>query len=288
MTDLLVLGATGMVGQAVVAAARERGLEVVGVARSGADIAADLTVDDELRDAVERVRPRVVINAAALVNHTVAEDDPALAYRLNARLVGVLAEAARSVGARLVHVSTDQFWTGDGDAKHPEDAPVRLLNEYARSKLAGETFALTAPDALVVRTNVTGLRHDQARPTFIEWVFAALHADDELTLFDDFYTSTMAAEHLAQALLDLADTSERGLLNVASSEVSSKATFIGAIADALGRALPPHKLASVRGLWPPRAESLGLDVARAERLLGRALPDLATTAGALVQANRAS
>lgn len=283
MTDLLVLGATGMVGQAVVRAARARDVDVVGVARSGGDLKADLLVDDELRRVVSDVRAPLVINCAALVNHTQAEEDPALAYALNARLVGVLAEAARD--ARIVHVSTDQFWTGDGDAKHAEDAPVRLVNEYARSKFAGEAFALTAPDALVVRTNVTGLRGDAGRPTFIEWVFGALEAGEDLKLFDDFYTSTMAAPDLADALLDLIAGDARGLLNVASSEVSHKQRFILAVAAAMGLPEPPHEVASVVGLWPPRAESLGLDVSRAEAVLQRPLPDLEATARTLVAAH---
>ena len=285
MTRILVLGGTGMVGQAVARDSRDRKLDTVCAARSGGDVQLDLTDDDALRKLVRDVRPDVTINAAANVDHAAIEGSPGPAYLINARFVGVLAEAVREATGRLVHISTDQWWTGDGNAQHDEDAPVRILNEYARSKLAGEAFALTAPDALVVRTNVTGLRGTPGRPTFVEWVFETLDGDEPLRLFDDFFTSTMAATDLARALLDLAGTDQRGIINVASSQVSSKLEFVGAIARAQGRPLREHEVASVRDLWPPRAESLGLDVRRAEHLLGRLLPDLGQTAEVLVAAH---
>jgi dTDP-4-dehydrorhamnose reductase len=281
---VLVVGATGMVGQAVMAAAAARGYDTVGAARSGADETVDVASEDAVRALVEGRRPSLVVNCAAIVDHAACEDDPGRAYVVNARAAGLLGAAARAVDARFVHISTDQYWTGDGDGVHDERAPVRLLNEYARSKYAGEAFALTDPQALVVRTNVTGLRGDEGRPTFFEWVVSALRAGEPMTLFDDFYTSTVDARTLAEAVLDLAGEVS-GLLNVASSEVSNKKRFIETVADRMSVPMPPNETASVRNLKPPRGESLGLDVARAESLLGRPLPDLGATVDALVSAH---
>ena len=279
---MLVIGATGMVGQAVMAAGRARGLTVIGAARTGTDRAVDVCNDAALRGLLEEVRPDVVVNCAAIVSHALCEKQPGVAYLINARAVSVLAEAARGTGARLVHISTDQYWLGDRDAKHAEDAPVRLVNDYARSKYAGERFAETVPEALIVRTNVTGLRGDHSRPTFIEWVFAALKGTEPLQLFHDFYTSTIDAPALAEATLDLAQVRVSGLFNVASSEVASKEEFITAVAREMGVEMPPYQRASVMGLRPRRPESLGLDVDRAEQLLGRPLPGLVDTVRALV------
>jgi dTDP-4-dehydrorhamnose reductase len=162
---------------------------------------------------------------------------------------------------------------------------VRLINEYARSKYAGEGFARAYANTLTVRTNVTGYRGLDGRPTFIEWVVGALQDGDEMTLFDDFYTSTVDAPSLARAIVDLVYAGQTGLVNVASSQVASKQEFIQAMAAEMGIERD-FGVASVRGMDPPRAESLGLDVSLAESVLGRSLPDLSATVGALVAACR--
>jgi dTDP-4-dehydrorhamnose reductase len=282
MGKVLVIGATGMVGQAVSKAASAREHDVTGAARSGAGETLDILDDAAVVALFERLRPDVAVNCAAIVSHEGCERDPAVACLVNGRAVAVIAEAAARAGTRLVHVSTDQYWIGDGRAKHAEDAPVRLVNEYARSKYAGEGFARAYANTLTVRTNVTGFRGLDGRPTFVEWVIGALRAGEDMTLFDDFFTSTLDATALAEAILDLVDGGQTGLLNVASSQVSSKQEFIEAMARELGVRDREFATASVRGIDPPRAESLGLDVSAAERALGRPLPDLKETVAALV------
>jgi dTDP-4-dehydrorhamnose reductase len=283
----LVLGSTGMVGQAIMQEAGRRGISTTGVARSGADIEVDVRELPSLVDAVERVKPDIIVNSVAVVDLTACEEDPCLAYRVNARPLAVVADLAAALGAKLVHISTDHYFTGDGRSVHDESAPVRLLNEYARSKLAGERFALTNQDALVIRTNVTGFRNHKA-PTFAEWIFQALESGEPVTAFDDFFCSTMSTGDLAGAVFDLVDENACGLLNVASSEVSSKKEFIEAIAAEMGAPDPPMKIGTVHSLDPPRAESSGLNVAKAESLLGRSLPDLRLTASRLAGQRSAS
>ena len=284
---LLLVGATGMLGRACAREAANRGMQVVGTARSGADLDLDVADAAALARALAEVGADLVVNCAAIVDLGRCESDPLAAYAVNARPAAVLA-GALPADVRLVHVSTDHYWTGDGATAHAEDAPVVLLNEYARTKFAGEGFALTRPGALVVRTNITGLRGDPSRPTFVEWALGAIERGEPMTLFDDFHSSTMATTDFAEAMFDLVDRGADGLVNVASSEVSSKRVFIEALAEALQIPLVDPSAGSVRGLAPPRAESLGLDVADAERLLGRPLPGLAATVGRLVDEYRRS
>ena len=235
---------------------------------------------------LDRMRPTVIWNAAAIVGLTACEDDPGLAYQVNARGVAVLAEAAARTGARLVQVSTDHFFVGDGDASHAEDAPVRLLNEYARTKFAGERFALNLPGALVLRTNITGFRQLPAEPTFVEWVLRAIEEDAPVRLFTDFYTSTLDAASFARAACDLVDTGTAGLFNLASSEVCNKKRFVQNMAARLGKTLSRASDGSVSELQPTRANSLGLDVSKAEAKLGYGLPDLNTVVDNLVSEYR--
>jgi len=273
---VLVLGATGMLGQALRREAGGRRVCCLGVARSGADIALDLTDDRGLTDLLERTAPEIIINAAAVTDLAQCERDPDTGYRLNARLPAVMAELCAARGTYLVQVSTDHYFTGDGDAKHKEESPVRLVNEYARTKYAGERFALTCPSALVVRTNIVGFRGWQSRPTFLECALASLgnHGSD-MTLFSDCYTSSIEVGQFARALFHLLESRPAGVLNVASREVSSKQAFIQAVARQMGFDVSHARTGSVKELKDvPRAESLGLDVAKAEALLGHRLPGL--------------
>lgn len=270
-----------MLGQAIVSEAHGRRMDVCGAGRSGPDITVDVRDGLALDDALARVRPDVVINSVAIVDLGRCEAEPALAYAVNARTVALLAESCRRHSARLVHISTDHYYVGDGNAPHDELAPVHLVNEYARTKFAGEAFALTLPRSLVIRTNVTGFRGRPDSPTFIEWAIAAIGSGEPLTLFDDFYTSTMAAHDCAGAVFDAVEAEATGVLNVASSEVSSKLAFVTALAEEMGHPLNEPLTGTVRGLLPRRAESLGLDVSRAESILGRPMPDLRATVGVL-------
>ena len=275
---LLVLGATGLLGSAIMAEAYRRGWEAVGCARRGAERHLDLEDGQALRALVGQIGPDVVLNAAALVNLATCEADPGLAYRINARPAALLAELSREFGFFHVHVSTDHFFLGDGDRAHAEDAPIRLINEYACSKYAAEAFALAGSQALVARTNIVGFRPPGSLhpPSFAEWATAQIEADAPMALFDDFYASSLDTPTCARALLDLAAMRCTGLVNVASSEVASKRAFIAAMADAMGRRLTQARPGSVRDVPDgiPRADSLGLDVAKAETLLGYPLPGL--------------
>jgi dTDP-4-dehydrorhamnose reductase len=278
---ILVLGATGMLGRALMREASRRGLPVVGAARSGAGHNLDIADVNALHGTLERLRPGVVVNAAGLADVGLCEREPDQAWRLNARAVAIIASWARSADARLVQVSTDHYFTGDGAALHDESAPVRLVNEYARTKYAGEAFALTSPSALVLRTNIVGFRRRGAS-TFAEWAIDAIRTDAPITLFDDFVTSSIDVGSFSVALFDLVAQGAAGLLNLAAREAASKKVFVEALAARLDRSLSRAKAGSVTALTPRRAESLALDVRRAEALLARALPGIGHVADALI------
>jgi dTDP-4-dehydrorhamnose reductase len=272
-----------MVGQAVTAAATRRGWLVSGAARHGAEVALDLADEASIASAVDTTAPNIIVNAAALTDLAACEADPASAHAINATSVGRLAVAAARKNALFVHVSTDQYWSGDGVVLHDEDAPAVPVNEYGKSKLAGEKAAFSAAVALVLRTNVTGLRGWVGKPTFAEWLCDAISKGLPLTLFDDYFTSTIDSASFADALLDLAEKGASGLLNVAARGAHHKAAFAAAMGRAMHIAPNVAATASVRALKPRRAESAGLYCARAEAILGRPMPDLDTVCRNIVR-----
>ena len=273
--QLAVLGASGMLGQALCKVARRRGVEVTGVDLQGADVDLDIRQDDALAAFCGDRSFDCLINTCAIVNHAFCDQHPGEAYLLNARPSAVLANLARDKGFKYVYVSTDGYFSGDGRCKHAEDAPMTLLNEYARTKYAGEVFATRNPEALVARTNIVGFRGKPDQPTFVEWALGALKRGEPMTLFTDYYTSSISVAQYSEALLDLIAADAVGTINVASSEVSSKAEFITSLAKAFGLSLANAKSGSVASLTQSkRADSLGLDVSKVESILGRKLPGL--------------
>lgn len=270
---ILVFGATGTLGQALVRVAKDQGQAIRGVARQGADHAGDITDGRRVAALINEVRPTSVINAAALTDISYCEQNYPAAEQVNAGGVANLVEACRPKGIRFIQVSTDHFYTGDKAKLHKETDEVSLVNNYARSKYAGERFALTLDDALVVRTNLTGWR-GWKDPTFIEWAVSSLETGQSITLFDDFFTSTIDAVSLADIILRFVDKRDvKGILNIAAAGAVSKRDFVMRLARDL-RITPQEQSGSVKSLAVPRAESAGLDVSLCETILGEPLPKM--------------
>lgn len=99
---------------------------------------ADFTRPSDVAATVRALAPDVIVNAAAYTAVDKAESDAKTAMTVNAVTPGLLAEAAAGLRCLLVHYSTDYVFDGQGVTPWREDDPVAPLNEYGRSKLAGE------------------------------------------------------------------------------------------------------------------------------------------------------
>jgi dTDP-4-dehydrorhamnose reductase len=146
---VLVTGAGGQVGRALVRLGPDLGVDVVGLDRS----ALDITDAAAVREAVASLRPDAVVNAAAYTAVDRAEAEPGAAYAVNRDAAGHLAEAAESAGVPLVHVSTDYVFDGTKGGPYAPDDPVAPLNVYGASKAAGEEVVRAVTDrAVILRT----------------------------------------------------------------------------------------------------------------------------------------
>lgn len=263
-----------MLGQALVKEFSQLQIEVYTLARKHADINLDFLNVENLKQALETLDPDVVVNAVAIVDLKKCEEDPSLAYLLNARPVGVLAEYANVNNKYLVQISTDHYYCDQGNVVHNEMSPISLLNEYAKTKFAGECFALTARNSLVVRTNIVGYRRVEERPTFIEWVLKSLINKDEMMLFDNVYTSSIAVSQLAQIVYDLITAKARGVFNVASRQSVSKKEFVQRLAEKFELSTENTNVKKFQNEGKPfRATSMGLEVRKVENFLGYRMPD---------------
>ena len=271
---VLLFGSNGMLGQAVKEQlAGEEDIELFCAARSGADFCLDFTDDNAVAACFTAARPDAIINAAAEVSLPKCDESPALAYLVNSRFCSVLAEQCRGTGSYLVQVSTDHYYVGDGDKKHGEEFPIILLNEYARTKYAGECLVRAYSHSVVLRTNIIGFRGIKERPTFLEWAVGALESDAEITAFTDFYTSPIHVRQFADILTGILQLRPEGIYNLASAEVISKAYFLEKLSQKLFQKPLAARLGSVHDMpGIKRADSLGLATDKLEALLGYQMP----------------
>lgn len=157
---LLLLGGNGQVGRELRRSLAALG-EVVVATRDGAyaEAIANFDAPDTLAALVRRVAPDVVVNAAAYTAVDQAEADPEAAFRVNTLGPAALAQGCKSVGALLLHYSTDYVFAGNGQRPYREDDITAPLGVYGASKLAGE-------DAI----RASGAQHAILRTA---WVYAA-------------------------------------------------------------------------------------------------------------------
>jgi dTDP-4-dehydrorhamnose reductase len=133
MPAVLLIGKSGQVGAELVGLLGQFG-ELTALERRD----LDLCNAEEIRRVVRHVRPQLIVNAAAYTAVDKAESEPAIAYAVNARAPGILAEEAKAIGAVLVHYSTDYVFDGSKQQPYLETDSANPLNVYGKSKLAGE------------------------------------------------------------------------------------------------------------------------------------------------------
>jgi dTDP-4-dehydrorhamnose reductase len=274
----LVTGVTGLLGSHIAAALQETA-DVTGVdrhpwwgARPLPMIECDLGEERALQALVRDTRPDVLFHCAALVNVDACERQPAAAHAVNAVLPGRL---ARAVGpdCLFVYIATDGVFRGEAPLA-TEDTPPEPRTVYGRSKLAGEReVAAATANHLILRTNFFGWSSGR-KPTFAEWLYAALDRQAPITLFDDFYFSPIYVVDFAAAMLRLIDRGSRGLFHLAGGERLSKYEFGMQLAREAGLAVTAVTRGSIddAALAAPRPKDMSLNSARAAAILGFPLP----------------
>jgi dTDP-4-dehydrorhamnose reductase len=234
MTKLLLLGAQGQVGQELQRTLAPLG-EVVALDRAQ----LDLTQAANLRELLHRQAPAVVVNAAAYTAVDRAEQEPELAWDVNARVPQILAEESQTLGAYLIHISTDYVFDGQKNAPYLETDPTVPLGVYGESKLAGERAILkTGAEALILRTAwVYGV---YGQGNFVKTMLRLGKERRQLKVVVDQVGSPTWARDIASALAQLIPQRATGIYHFTNSGVASWydfATAIFAEARALGAVL---------------------------------------------------
>ncbi len=150
MSRIVLLGAGGQVGQEISVLQSAIGLDIAALCRLECDIAKP----KDIAAVFERIRPQIVINAAAMTAVDLAESQQDLAMLINRDGPAHLARACLDQGAALIHLSTDYVFGEAPGRPLVESDPVAPLNFYGRSKAAGEeAIRAILPRHIILRTS---------------------------------------------------------------------------------------------------------------------------------------
>ncbi|RMG43210.1 MAG: dTDP-4-dehydrorhamnose reductase [Candidatus Dadabacteria bacterium] len=268
---ILLFGGTGQLGSEVRARVNDLNFELFCPVLSELDI----TDREEVLLLSRKVKPDVIVNCAAYTAVDDAENNREEAFKINCDGAGFGAQAAKEVSARYILVSTDYVF-GDGHSSPiKEDAETSPLNVYGESKLAGEKLVNTilGGEGLIVRTSSL---HGQFGANFVHTMIELFKAGKEVNVVADQIMSPTYAGWLADVLLDLVRTGEKGILHACCRGEISWYDFASEIYKCIGAQVDPDRKVRIEPVpssdfpRPARRPAYSvLDTSRLVAVLGR-------------------
>ncbi|MFB9983426.1 dTDP-4-dehydrorhamnose reductase [Mesorhizobium kowhaii] len=196
---LVVTGREGQVATSLLEAGQGRaGVEVVAIGRPELDLANP----DTVIDAIAAAKPDIVVSAAAYTAVDQAEDEPDLAFAVNAVGAGKVAEAAAQLGIPVIHLSTDYVFDGSASGAYVETDATAPRSVYGTSKLAGEQAVAAAnPRHLILRTAWV---YSPFGKNFVKTMLRLAADRDEISVVADQWGNPTSALDIADAILHAA------------------------------------------------------------------------------------
>jgi len=195
MSDLVILGAHGQVGRALVGQAEQRHISNRAFGEAECDISDCRAVDQAVKGA------RFVVNCAAYTAVDRAETEVEAANRVNRIGAGIVAEACAQAAIPLLHLSTDYVFDGHNPRPAREDDKPRPLGVYGQSKLGGELAVRERLKShIILRTSWIFSAHGQ---NFVKTILRLANTKPELRVVADQIGGPTAADDVATAILDI-------------------------------------------------------------------------------------
>lgn len=238
--NILITGIRGQLGSELLSILKVGKSELGNIPRcyGGADITGvdiedmDISCYSQVADTVDRVKPQVIFNCAAMTNVDGCESDYEAAMKGNAIGPRNLAVAAERVGAKLIHVSTDYVFPGTGTTPYCEWDACSPSTIYGKSKLLGEKYAAEfASRYFIVRT---AWLYGKTGKNFVKTMLRLGQEKPQISVVDDQVGNPTNANDLAHHLLKLADTEAYGVYHCSGAGQCSWCQFAAAIMGEAG------------------------------------------------------
>lgn len=200
MATVLITGGNGQLGKALGEAVWPDDDEIFCYGREQLDISNDV----EIRSIFTKLKPDLLVNAAAYTAVDKAEDEPKKAYAINDVAVASLGAACKDHGIPMIHISTDYVFSGEQSSAYREDDEAEPCNLYGASKLAGEiSLGHVLREHVILRTSGVFSAHGN---NFVKAIISAyLRNDNNLRVVDDQICGPIWTNDLAKAVVRIAD-----------------------------------------------------------------------------------
>jgi len=265
---ILVTGAGGQLGKELALWPKSDEFEIIGLDRGALDISSC----EQCREVIGNLQPDIVIHCAAYTAVDQAESDLEGAYAVNATGSGCVAEAADEIGAKLIYVSTDYVFDGNGTSPYRTDAPINPQTVYGKSKHAGEMLVETLNSrTFIVRTSWVYGKHGN---NFVKTMLKLGKERGSVKVVNDQTGSPTYTKDLARFLLQLAGTEEYGTYHASNSGSCTWFEFAQAIFEESGVAAQALPCTSEEFPRPaPRPRYSVLDQSRIKEIGLEELPE---------------
>ena len=236
---ILVTGMTGQLGYDVARELERRGEKFIGTTRKE----INLLTEDGAKNFILEKKPDAVIHCAAYTAVDKAESEAETALTVNGLGARWIAEACREVGAKMIYVSTDYIFGGDGRTPYEVSDEKNPVNTYGRSKLLGENAIETIlRNYFVVRTSwVFGINGKN----FVKTMLNLADKNKKLRVVDDQVGSPTYTPDLAKLLVDMIHTEKFGIYQATNEGFCSWAEFAKEIFKQAGKKVEVEAIQTV-------------------------------------------
>jgi dTDP-4-dehydrorhamnose reductase len=223
---ILVTGASGLLGQALMRKLSEAGFKTFGIyyeeKRYRNLKKVDIRNAKKLLSVAKTFKPDAVIHTAALTNVDLCEKDKKLAYTVNADGTRNVAFIASKFDAKMIYISTDYVFDGERGLYKEEDIP-NPINYYGFTKYLGEEIVKSlCSDFIIARTSVL---YGYEKENFVLWVVKKLENNEKIKVITDQFNSPTLNEDLAEQLIKLIEKDFKGVIHTAGRERISRYDF---------------------------------------------------------------
>jgi dTDP-4-dehydrorhamnose reductase len=195
---LAVTGKQGQVARALAERAVEHAVEIVAVGRPE----LDLSEPSSIRSVLETAKPDAIVSAAAYTSVDRAEQEPEIAFSVNATGAGAVAGVARDLAVPIIHLSTDYVFNGDSHRPYRENDPTGPIGAYGRSKLAGEIEVVSrTANSAVLRTAWV---YSPFGANFLKTMLRLAETRDEIAVVADQRGNPTSALDIADGIIVVA------------------------------------------------------------------------------------
>ena len=230
MERIMITGASGQLGRALNRLLSQgNGYEIYRTDASFSEqglTALDITDGQAVMTLVNDIKPDIVINCAAMTAVDLCESEPDKAYRINALGPKYMAEAAESIGAKLVHISTDYVFDGQATEPYTESSIPNPVSVYGSTKLAGDKFVAGICDKYFILR--TAWVYGEGK-NFIQTMLKLADSGKKIRVVSDQFGTPTSALELAKAVIFLMETDSYGLYNATCEGSTSWYEFAKAI-----------------------------------------------------------